>query len=106
MEPGLKELEIQYSDYAVWQREWLQGEVLEKELGYWREQLAGMEGVELPVDHARPAVVSYRGGRKKFRINREVSERLKELGREEGATLFRTLVAGMEGLGRRERGQG
>ena len=60
-EPGLKELEIQYSDYAVWQREWLQGEVLEKELGYWREQLAGMEGVELPVDHARPAVVSYRG---------------------------------------------
>src|SRR5579859_1875273 len=104
-EPGLKELEIQYGDYAVWQREWLQGEVLEKELGYWREQLAGLEGVELPVDHGRPAVVSYRGGRKKFRISGEVSERLKELGRREGATMFMTLLAGLQALLSRYSGQ-
>ena len=56
------ELPIQYADFAVWQREWLQGEVLEEQLEYWREQLAGAPAVlELPTDQARPAVQSYRG---------------------------------------------
>ena len=60
-ESPLAELPIQYADFAVWQREWLQGEVLERELEYWRKQLAGMEDLELPTDHPRPAVQSYRG---------------------------------------------
>src|SRR6185295_17863208 len=58
----LEELPVQYADYAVWQREWLQGEVLERQLSYWREQLAGVPAVlELPSDHPRPAVQSFRG---------------------------------------------
>ena len=59
---ALEELPVQYADYAVWQREWLRGEVLERQLGYWREQLAGAAAVlELPSDHPRPAVQSFRG---------------------------------------------
>ena len=50
-ESGLEELKIQYGDYAVWQREWLQGEVLEEQMEYWRKQLEGMEALELGTDH-------------------------------------------------------
>ena len=58
----LPELPIQYADYAVWQRAWLQGEALEEQLDYWRKQLEGAPAVlELPTDHPRPAVQSYRG---------------------------------------------
>ena len=53
---------IQYGDFAEWQREWLQGEVLEEQLGYWREQLRGMAMLQLPADRVRPAEQSYRGG--------------------------------------------
>ena len=60
-ESPLAELRLQYADYAVWQRGWLQGEVLEQQLSYWLEQLAGAPVLELPVDHVRPAVQSYRG---------------------------------------------
>src|SRR5437868_1943780 len=59
----LPELPIQYADYAIWQREWLQGKLLEEQLGYWKEQLAGAPDLlELPTDKARPAVQSFRGG--------------------------------------------
>ena len=61
-ESPLAELPIQYADYASWQREWLQGEVLERQLSYWREQLAGAPAVlELPTDRPRPAVQSIAG---------------------------------------------
>src|SRR5262249_549298 len=60
-ESPLSELPIQYADFAVWQRAWLQGERLERELEYWRKQLAGMEPLELPTDHPRPATPSHRG---------------------------------------------
>ena len=60
-ESPLAELPMQYADYAVWQREWLQGEVLEQQLGYWREQLRGSGALELPTDQARPAVQSSAG---------------------------------------------
>ena len=54
---------LQYADYAVWQREWLQGEVLETQLGYWKGQLAEAPGaLELPTDRPRPAVPSFKGG--------------------------------------------
>ena len=74
----LAELEVQYADYAVWQREWLQGEVLEEQLRYWREQLRGMEMLELPTDQARPAVQSYRGGEWVVVLSEELSEGLQE----------------------------
>lgn len=90
----LPELEIQYADYALWQRDWLRGEVLERELKYWREQLAGAPPVlELPTDHVRPAVQTYRGAIESFTVNSDLTEKLKELSRAEGATLFMTLLA-------------
>ena len=92
-EPGLEELKIQYGDYAVWQREWLQGEVMEEQLEYWRKQLGGMEALELGTDHARPAVMSHRGGVVAMQFSGEVTEKLKEVGRREGVTLFMSLLA-------------
>jgi hypothetical protein len=93
-EAGLAELEIQYGDYAIWQREWLSGEVLEKELEYWREQLRGAPGrLELPLDRERPAMQSFKGAQHGLRLTEEVSEGLKELSRREGVTLFMTLLA-------------
>src|SRR5215213_10270499 len=90
----LPELPIQYADFAVWQREWLQGEVLEKQLAYWREQLGGeLPTLELLTDRPRPAIQTYRGGVVDSDLRAEVGERLKQIGRESGATLFMTLMA-------------
>ena len=102
----LTELPIQYSDYAIWQRGWLQGEELERQLTYWREQLGGeLPVLELPTDHARPAMPSYRGAHLGFRLSPELSEALKELSRREGATLFMTLLAAFQTLLHRYSGQ-
>ena len=89
----LPELEIQYADYARWQREYLSGEALSAEVEYWRERLAGAATLELPADHPRPAVPSYRGGRVRVELGREVREGLKRLSQREGATLFMVLMA-------------
>ena len=71
----LPELPIQYADYAVWQREWLQGEVLESQLSYWKKQLEGIPGVlHLPTDHPRPAVQSYRGKRQSIELSKELTQ--------------------------------
>ena len=77
-ESPLEELTIQYGDYARWQREWLQGEVLEQQLGYWREQLAELPVLEIPTDHVRPAVQSYSGRHHHFTIPAEVTQQLKD----------------------------
>src|ERR1051326_74800 len=91
---ALAELPIQYADYAVWQREWLQGEVLEEQLGYWRKQLAGAPAVlELPADHQRPVQQSHRGANLPFQLSQDVSRGLKQLSQREGVTLFMTLLA-------------
>ena len=95
-DPSLPELKVQYADYAVWQREWLRGEVLEEQLQYWRKQLAGMEPLDMPTDHARPAVVSHQSVAKVFAIEKPLSEKLKELSRREGVTLFMSLLAGFQ----------
>jgi amino acid adenylation domain-containing protein len=80
----LPELSIQYADFAHWQQEWLQGEVLEKQMGYWRGQLAGAPGVlELPTDHARPAVQSFRGATHSLQFEEELTGGLKALSRRE-----------------------
>src|SRR6266545_921703 len=91
-ESPLEELPIQYADFAAWQGAWLQGEALEKELAYWRGQLAGMEEMELPTDHPRSAGQSRRGARRRFVVERELAEKLKSLSRREGVTLFMTLM--------------
>jgi len=98
-ESPLAELGIQYGDYAAWQREYLQGEVLEREMKYWRGELGGGGGggvLELAGDRVRPAVQSHRGGVVKFKVGEEVSGQLRELSRREGATLFMTLLAAFQ----------
>lgn len=90
----LPELPIQYADFACWQRAWLTGEVLEEQLAYWREQLAGMPHVfELPTDRPRPAVQSSSGSVETLRLNASLTGALKQLSRAEGVTLFMTLLA-------------
>ena len=102
----LPELPVQYADYAEWQREWLQGEVLESQLGYWKQQLEGAPQVlELPTDRPRPALQTYRGGRRSRTLSRELSEELKRLSRSEGVTLFMTLLAAFQTLLYRYTGQ-
>jgi amino acid adenylation domain-containing protein len=104
-ESPLAELPIQYGDFAVWQREWLQGEVLEGELEYWRKQLAGVEELKLPLDHPRPAVESHRGAQQAFLLETDLVAGLKELIHEEGATLFMLLLAAFQTLLYRYTGQ-
>ena len=105
-ELALPELPIQYADYAVWQREWLQGNVLEKQLNYWLTQLEGAPStLELPTDRPRLALVSYRGGFAEFVVSSEVTERLRQLSEAEGATLFMTLFAAFNTLLYRYSGQ-
>ena len=89
----LNELPLQYADFAVWQRGWLQGAELERQLEYWREQLAGLEPLELPSDYSRPAVPSRRGRALSFVLSQEMTKSLQVLSRKENATLFMTLLA-------------
>ncbi len=93
----LPELPVQYVDFAMWQRDWLQGKVLEEQLSYWRDSLEGVpETLDLPTDYSRPAVQSYRGGGVTMMLSGELSERLRKLSREEGVTLFMTLMAAFQ----------
>ena len=95
----LKELPIQYVDFAVWQREWLQGEVLENQLNYWREQLQDAPTLlELPIDYSRPAVRSLKGESYTFQISPELTTALKRLSQKSGCTLFMTLLAAFKTL--------
>jgi alpha-ketoglutarate-dependent taurine dioxygenase/acyl carrier protein len=95
----LPELPIQYADYAVWQRQWLQGEVLEKQLSYWREQLGGeLPVLELPTDSPRSAVPSHRGAYRFAKFPERITEGLEALSKGEGATLFMTLLAAFQTL--------
>ncbi|QEM10873.1 non-ribosomal peptide synthetase [Mucilaginibacter rubeus] len=89
----LKAPEIQYADYAIWQREYLNAEKLQSKLSYWEEKLAGTTTLELPTDHMRPAVQSSRGSVYEFMIAKEQAEQLKQLSLEQGATLYMTLLA-------------
>jgi len=104
--PRLPALPIQYADFAHWQRNWLQGDVLEKQLNYWRQQLAGVPPVlELPLDFPRPATLQYRGAHARFTLSAELSTALKNLSRQHGATPFMTLLAAFQTLLYRYTGQ-
>ncbi|APR77526.1 Malonyl CoA-acyl carrier protein transacylase [Minicystis rosea] len=92
-------LSIQYVDYAAWQRAWLSGEVLERQLAYWKSTLSGAPAtLDLPTDRPRPAVLGTRGGRRRFVISAALSRALEALARREGATLFMTLLAAFDVL--------
>ena len=102
----LPELGIQYADYAHWQREWLQGEVLEQQLNYWKQQMDGAPAVlELPTDYPRPAVQTFRGANQSLTLPAELTTELKALTQREGVTLFMTLLAAFQTLLWRYSGQ-
>ena len=93
----LPELAVQYADHAVWQRQRLRGEALERPLAYWKERLAGAPALlELPTDHPRPAEPSFRGDTVPVALPAALAERLRALGRREGATPFMVLLAAFQ----------
>ncbi len=94
----LPDLRVQYGDFAIWQREWLQGEVLEKQLTYWKNQLAGMEVLQLPIDRPRPAMQSTAGAVSNFSLPAGLAAALRSISQTEGATLFMTLLAAFQTL--------
>ena len=101
----LPALPIQYADYALWQRKWLEGRRLEQELGYWRKRLDGLSNLELPTDRPRPPTPSYRGASQPVFIKAELGEALKRLGQTQQCTLFMTLLATFSSLLQRYSGQ-
>jgi non-ribosomal peptide synthetase component F len=94
----LPELPIQYADFAVWQRQYLQGEVLEKHLSYWKQQLSGNLPLELPSDRSRSTVQSNRGAIHYFAFPKDLSDAIQAFSQREGATLFMTLSAAFKTL--------
>ncbi|HEP8708505.1 TPA: non-ribosomal peptide synthase/polyketide synthase [Pseudomonas aeruginosa] len=105
-EPGLPALPIQYADYALWQRSWLEAGEQERQLEYWRGKLGERHPVlELPTDHPRPAVPSYRGSRYEFSIEPALAEALRGTARRQGLTLFMLLLGGFNILLQRYSGQ-
>jgi amino acid adenylation domain-containing protein len=101
----LPELPIQYLDFALWQRDWLQGEVLQRQVDYWSRQLADLPALQLPTDHPRPAVSGFRGAFLPVRLPPRLSAALRALSQREGATLFMTLLAAFQALLARYTGQ-
>ncbi|MEG5063351.1 amino acid adenylation domain-containing protein [Microcoleus sp. B3-A4] len=102
----LPELSVQYADFASWQRQWLQGEVLETQLAYWKKQLGGnLSVLNLPTDRPRSAVQTFRGAVHKFTIPKAIAEEIAILSQREKATLFMTLLAAFKTLLYRYTGQ-
>ncbi|HEX8317689.1 non-ribosomal peptide synthase/polyketide synthase [Longimicrobium sp.] len=102
----LPPLAVQYADFAVWQRAWLRGEVLQRQLDWWRERLGGAPAsLELPTDRPRRAVASSRGAAHVFRIPAEIARGLRALARREGATLYMVTHAAFDLLLSRWSGQ-
>ncbi|AFZ17608.1 non-ribosomal peptide synthetase [Allocoleopsis franciscana] len=102
----LAKLPIQYADFAVWQRQWLCGEVLETQLNYWQQQLQGAPDLlQLPTDRPRPSVQTYRGTTQSFTLDTDLTQKLQTLSQESGTTLFMTLLAAFATLLYRYSGQ-
>ena len=99
-------LPVQYADYAMWQRSWLSGDELERQVGYWRDRLADAPPLlMLPTDRPRPVTQTHRGGRTACRISAHTLARLHELGRDESCTLFMVLLAAFDAVLARYAGQ-
>ena len=103
---SLPELPIQYADFAMWQRDWLSGETLEKQLSYWRNKLSGaLPVLELPGDRLRPAIQSHRGGSELLELPETLGQELQSFSNDKGVTLFMTLLAAFKVLIHRYTGQ-
>jgi amino acid adenylation domain-containing protein len=102
----LPELSVQYADYAVWQRKWMEGDIPGKQAEYWKKTLAGAPALlELPADHARPAQQDHTGASAKLVLDENLTSGLRALGKRHGATLYMTLLAGWAALLGRLSGQ-
>jgi len=102
----LQELPIQYADFAVWQQQWLSGEILERQLAYWKQQLAGVPAVlNLPTDRPRPSEQTFRGATQSFVLSESLSKALVALSQRQSATLFMTLLTAFQTLLYRYTGQ-
>lgn len=101
----LDELAVQYADFSVWQRSWLDGERLEEQLDYWRQELADAPMLDLPTDRPRPAEKSFRGGHYGLIIGADLSQGLHALSRARGATLYMTLLSIFQSMLHRLSGQ-
>jgi amino acid adenylation domain-containing protein len=106
MSAPLPALPVQYADYAVWQRDWLRGETLEKQLAYWKERLAGAPAaLELPTDRPRPPVQTDRGATELLLISKDLLTRVKALCQSTGSTPFMVLLAAFQAVLSRYSGQ-
>ena len=106
LESTLSELPIQYGDFALWQRDWLQGDVLQNQLNYWQKQLADAPTLlSLPTDRPRPPEQRFIGTYQRFVLSSELSAGVNKLSRQQGATLFMTLLAAFNVLLYRYTGQ-
>ena len=102
----LPEISIQYKDFAQWQRQWLQGETLETQLSYWKQQLEDIPAaLKLPTDRPRPAIQTSHGAQQSIELSEGVIKRLKEIARQEGVTLFMLLLAAFQAFLYRYTGQ-
>jgi amino acid adenylation domain-containing protein len=101
----LPALSLQYADYAHWQQQWLQGEVLHTQLAYWKRQLGGVSALQLPTDHPHPGVQTFRGARHFLPLSLPLTQALKALSQRYGVTLFMTLLAAFQTLLYRYTGQ-
>ncbi|WP_147206404.1 non-ribosomal peptide synthetase, partial [Segetibacter aerophilus] len=101
----LAPLNIQYADFAIWQRNYLKEDILDKKISYWKEKLKGVEPLQLPSDFTRPPVQSTKGAVAGFKIEKELSIQLQQLSQQQGSTMFMTLLAAFEVLLYRHSGQ-
>ncbi|HEX6291081.1 MAG TPA: amino acid adenylation domain-containing protein [Herpetosiphonaceae bacterium] len=103
---ALPPLPIQYADFAAWQRGWVQGELLDRQMAYWKQQLADIPPLlPLPTDHPRPSIGTFRGARQTFALPEPLTTALRSLSQREGVTLFMTLLAAFQTLLARYTGQ-
>lgn len=98
MASPLPALPLQYADYAEWQRDWLQGQALQRQLDHWRVKLADLPPLQLPADRPRPAVQSYRGAYLHYEMSPRLTEAVKALAAAHGATPFMALLAAFNAL--------
>ena len=103
--PLLPSLPVQYADYALWQRQWLQGDVLHQQLSYWQQQLRDLSPLHLPTDHPRPPMQRFHGARQSCSLSPSLHAALKHLSQQQGVTLFMTLLAAFQVLLARYSGQ-
>lgn len=91
--PKLPELNLQYGDFAAWQRQYLKSAIFDKQISFWKKQLDGLEVINLPCDHPRPAVQNFNGRQKVFEINESLTQGLRRLAKTENKTLFMVLLS-------------